>query len=111
MAGATLEQENRRLRRQVATLRQEQAFVKNASVDSMGQCITFFRTHSWRCRVANSGCLGLPSEKRQRVWEMWRAGQSISKIASWVGSPAGSIFSILLPFGGIRHPSLVAQIV
>jgi IS30 family transposase len=31
---------------------------------------------------------------------MWRAGDSISVIAKAVGSPAGSIFSILLPFGG-----------
>ena len=32
---------------------------------------------------------------------MWKAGDSISVIAHAVGSPAGSIFSILLPFGGI----------
>lgn len=35
--GETLEQENRRLRREVATLQQEQAFLKIASVDSRGQ--------------------------------------------------------------------------
>jgi IS30 family transposase len=34
------------------------------------------------------------------VWERWKAGHSISVIAKAVGSPAGSIFSILLPFGG-----------
>jgi IS30 family transposase len=32
---------------------------------------------------------------------MWKAGKSISVIAKTVGSPAGSIFSILLPCGGI----------
>jgi hypothetical protein len=32
---------------------------------------------------------------------MWRGGNSISEIAREVGSPPGSIFSILLPFGGI----------
>ena len=32
---------------------------------------------------------------------MWKAGDSISVIAKAVGSPAGSIFSILLPFGGV----------
>jgi len=32
---------------------------------------------------------------------MWKLGHSISDIAREVGSPPGSIFSILLPFGGI----------
>jgi len=36
--GETLEQENRRLRREVATLKQEQAFVKKVAAGSMGQC-------------------------------------------------------------------------
>jgi hypothetical protein len=35
---------------------------------------------------------------------MWKAGDSISVIAKAVGSPAGSIFSILLPLGGIYRP-------
>jgi hypothetical protein len=35
---------------------------------------------------------------------MWKAGDSISVIAKEVGSPAGSIFSILLPLGGIYRP-------
>ncbi|MCA1695419.1 MAG: helix-turn-helix domain-containing protein [Actinobacteria bacterium] len=51
--------------------------------------------------MAKIGRPGLPSEQRQRVWEMWRVGHSISDIAREVGSPPGSIFSILLPFGGI----------
>jgi len=51
--------------------------------------------------MAKIGRPGLPSAKRQQVWEMWKAGDSISVIAQVVGSPAGSIFSILLPFGGI----------
>lgn len=51
--------------------------------------------------MAKIGRPGLPSDKRQQVWEMWKAGDSISVIAQLVGSPAGSIFSILLPFGGI----------
>ncbi len=50
--------------------------------------------------MAKIGRPGLPSEKRQQVWTMWKAGDSISVIAKAVGSPAGSIFSILLPFGG-----------
>jgi transposase, IS30 family len=51
--------------------------------------------------VAKIGRPGLPSERRQQVWERWRAGDSISAISREVGSPPGSIFSILLPFGGI----------
>jgi len=51
--------------------------------------------------LAKIGRPGLPSERRQQVWEMWKVGHSISDIAREVGSPPGSIFSILLPFGGI----------
>ena len=51
--------------------------------------------------MAKIGRPGLPSDKRQQVWEMWKRGDSISVIALAVGSPSGSIFSILLPFGGI----------
>ncbi len=40
------------------------------------------------------GRTGLPSDKRQQVWEMWKAGDSISVIAKAVGSPAGSIFML-----------------
>lgn len=54
--------------------------------------------------MAKIGRPGLPSDKRQQVWERWKAGDSISMIAQAVGSPAGSIFSILLPFGGIYQP-------
>jgi hypothetical protein len=38
MPDETLEQENRRLRRELATLRQEQAFAKKVAVDSTDQC-------------------------------------------------------------------------
>ena len=54
--------------------------------------------------MAKIGRPGLPSEKRQQVWELWRGGASISVIAQAVGSPPGSIFSILRPFGGIYQP-------
>jgi len=37
LPGESVEQENRRLRREVAVLRQEQAFAKKVAVDSMGQ--------------------------------------------------------------------------
>jgi Helix-turn-helix domain len=47
---------------------------------------------------------GLPSHRRQEVWDRWKAGDSISEISRAVGSPPGSIFSILVPFGGIYQP-------
>jgi IS30 family transposase len=50
--------------------------------------------------VAKIGRSGLPSDRRQQVWELWKAGASISEISRTVGSPPGSIFSILLPYGG-----------
>jgi IS30 family transposase len=54
--------------------------------------------------MAKIGRPGLPSEKRQQVWEMWRTGSSLSEISRTVGSPPGSIYSILLPFGGFYQP-------
>ncbi len=55
--------------------------------------------------MAKIGRPGLPSQRRQHVWEMCRVGSSISEISREVGSPPGSIFSILLPYGGIyQHP-------
>ncbi len=50
--------------------------------------------------MAKIGRPGLPSTKRQQVWDMWKAGDSLSEISRTVGSPPGSIFSILLPYGG-----------
>src|SRR4029453_8861756 len=54
--------------------------------------------------MAKIGRPGLPSDRRQEVWERWKAGDSISEISRAVGSPPGSIFSILLPHGGIYKP-------
>jgi hypothetical protein len=51
--------------------------------------------------MAKIGRPGLPSDRRQQVWERWKAGDSISDISRAVGSPPGSIFSILLPYGAI----------
>ena len=50
--------------------------------------------------MAKIGRPGLPSDKRQEVWDRWRVGDSISVISRAVVSPPGSIFSILLPYGG-----------
>ncbi len=54
--------------------------------------------------MAKTGRPGLPSDRRQQVWDMWKTGASISEIGRTVGSPPGSIFSILLPYGGIYQP-------
>ncbi len=51
--------------------------------------------------MAKMGRPGLPPERRQDVWERWRKGDSISEISRAVGAPPGSVFSILLPYGGI----------
>jgi len=51
--------------------------------------------------MAKIGRPALPRQRRQEVWERWRSGDSISEISRAVGSPPGSIFSILLPYGGI----------
>lgn len=58
--------------------------------------------------MAKIGRPGLPSDRRQEVWERWKAGDSISEISRAVGSPPGSIFSILLPFGGIYSRRSIA---
>ncbi len=36
---------------------------------------------------------------------MWKAGRSISEILTAMRAPPGSIFSILLPFGGYYQPT------
>ena len=53
--------------------------------------------------MAKIGRPGLPSDRRQQVWEMWKDGSSISEISRPVGSPPGSTFSILLPYGGLNQ--------
>jgi len=64
--------------------------------------------------MAKMGRPGLPPERRQEVWERWKSGDSISEISRAVGSPPGSIFSILAPYGGIyqapqrRRPGALA---
>jgi hypothetical protein len=57
--------------------------------------------------MAKIGRPGLPSQKRHQVWDMWKAGRSISEISRMVGSPPGSIFSILLPYGACAVQMLV----
>lgn len=54
--------------------------------------------------MAKIGRPGLPDAERQRVWDLWKTGYGYSEISAQVGSPPGSIFSILLPKGGIYQP-------
>ena len=49
--GESMEQENRRLRREVAVLRQEQAFAKKVAADSTGRCNTFGKYSRWRAEA------------------------------------------------------------
>jgi hypothetical protein len=39
--------------------------------------------------MAKIGRPGLPSDKRQEVWERWKAGDSMSMIAKAIGAPPG----------------------
>ena len=55
--------------------------------------------------MATIGRPGLPKDQRQKVWDLWKTGSSLSEISREVGSPPGSIFSILLPRGGIYLPA------
>jgi hypothetical protein len=54
--------------------------------------------------VVNIGRLGLPSDGREQMRELWKAGSSISEVSRTAGSPPRSIFSILLPFSGFYQP-------
>lgn len=47
---------------------------------------------------------GLPPQERRRVWELWKQGQSFSEISRTVGVAPGSVYSVLLPRGGIWSP-------
>jgi transposase len=102
--GATSAEQQRikDLEREVRDPKEANDILKAASVNSTRQRNTIdhfiggVRGEDWPA--------GLPSQKRQQVWEMWKAGRSISEISRTVGSPPGSIFSILLPYGGIYQP-------
>lgn len=54
--------------------------------------------------MAKIGRPGLPVAERRRVWELWKQGNSFSQISREVGVPPGSVYSILLPRGGIYFP-------
>ena len=40
---------------------------------------------------------------RERVWELWRGGMGYSQIATQVGKPPGSVFTILRENGGLGY--------
>lgn len=54
--------------------------------------------------MAKLGRPGLPVEQRRRVWELWKSGQGFSAISREVGIPAGSVYSVLKPRGGVYFP-------
>ena len=53
--------------------------------------------------MAKIGRPGLPSDKRQQVWDRWKAGDSISEISRAVGSPPGveSVELVYVDTGGV----------
>lgn len=59
--------------------------------------------------MAKIGRPGLPESQRRHVWELWRDGNSFSDISRAVGVPPGSVYSILLPRGGIYFPEPKAR--
>src|SRR5690625_2251940 len=58
-------------------------------------------TCPWRCCMAQMGRPGMPYERKQELWNRWRAGESISQISVALQKPPGLVFTILRNYGGI----------
>lgn len=64
--------------------------------------------------MARMGRPGMPEERKQELWDRWRAGESISQISVALAKPPGSVFTILRHHGGIaptphkRRPQFLA---
>lgn len=54
--------------------------------------------------MARKGRPGLSDAQRQRVWQQWKHGHSLSDIARFFGKGPASIYGILLANGGIVPP-------
>ncbi|WP_025387296.1 IS30 family transposase [Corynebacterium casei] len=54
--------------------------------------------------MAKIGRPGLADIERRRVWDLWKQGQSFTKISEFLGVAPGSVFSILRTRGGIWFP-------
>lgn len=54
--------------------------------------------------MAKLGRPGLPEAERRCVWDLWKLGHAFREISPRVGSPLGSICSILRPNGSIYFP-------
>ena len=54
--------------------------------------------------MAKIGRPGLADIERRRVWDLWKQGQSSTKISEFLGVAPGSVFSILRTRGGIWFP-------
>ncbi len=55
--------------------------------------------------MAKIGRPGLSPKQRNLVWDLWKAGSSISAIAREVDAPTGSIFTILEQNEGFYSPA------
>lgn len=51
--------------------------------------------------MVRMGQPGMPDERKQELWDRWRAGESISQISVALAKPPGSVFTILRHYGGI----------
>ena len=54
--------------------------------------------------MAKLGRPGMSDELRQRLWQLWASGKSLSEIARAIGHPPGSIFTIIKQTGGYVPP-------
>jgi len=54
--------------------------------------------------MAKLGRPGISDERKQELWDRWKAGESISQISRAMDKPAGSVFTILRSNGGVVPP-------
>ena len=51
--------------------------------------------------MARLGRPGMSDERKQELWDRWKAGESISHIGRAMGKPPGSVYTILRSNGGV----------
>lgn len=51
--------------------------------------------------MARLGRPGMSDERKQELWDRWKAGESVSEISRAMRKPAGSVFTVLRSNGGV----------
>lgn len=51
--------------------------------------------------MAQRGRPGISSGQKDRIWELWRKGKSLSDISRDIGKKPGTVFGVLRLHGGI----------